>query len=344
MFGQIINLPQASTMAGSIDALYDFIFWLSVVSLIAVTVAIIYFMIRYRRRSDDDKTPYIEGHAPSEMSVAVILFVIVMVIFYWGWIDYKKILTAPADAMEINIIGKQWQWDIEYVNGRKMVNEMVVPRGRPVKLLMGSADVLHSFFIPAFRLKQDIIPGAYTSLWFEATMEGEFHVFCAEYCGTAHSKMLATLKVVSPKEYDRWQTRWELEQRLGITPTDDAPVEGAEAAEGAEGAEGVEIEQVPTLSMVARGKKVFAKHGCTACHSAEGKQVIGPAINGIFGAERELDDGTKVIADENYLRESMMDPQAKMVKGFQPLMPTSRGTVTDEEINAMIAYIKSLAN
>lgn len=326
LLDSVVGLPQASTFAADVDSLFGFIFWFSVIGLLAVTIALIYFMIKYNRsKVKESETPYIDGHTSSETAVAVFLLLITLVMFAWGWRDYKKMIYAPANAMDINVIGRQWLWQFEYTNGRKMTNEVVVPMGRPIRLLMGSADVLHSFFVPAFRVKQDLVPGAYTTLWFEAKHLGEFDVLCAEYCGTAHSKMLAKVKVVEPAEYDKWQKRWEIKQILGES-------ESASKSD----------ESKPTETLSERGKRAFAEKGCTACHSSDGSKIIGPSVKGIFGSERTFTDGSKTKADENYLRKSLMDPQEQIVEGYQPIMPTFRGVLSDEEINAIIGYIKSL--
>ncbi|MBI4041677.1 MAG: cytochrome c oxidase subunit II [Deltaproteobacteria bacterium] len=313
-------LPQASSSAHSFEILFGVIFWFSLISFLAVSTAIVFFVIKFHRtRRDPFKTPFIHGHTVLETSVAVGLFVVVMIFFIWGWADYKKILNAPQDPLEINVIGKQWLWEMEYSNGRKLINEMVVPKDEPVKLLFSSADVIHSFFIPNFRLKQDVVPGLYTTLWFQASLLGEHPVLCAEYCGSAHSKMLATLKVVSKEDYDTWQKQWEKAKT-----------------------QKVEEAQEDAASMAEQGKGLFTQKGCTACHTVTGQKLIGPPLNGIFGKEVELQDGSKHFRDENYIRESLMTPGAKMVKGFAPLMPTFQGTLSDSEVNAVIAYLKSL--
>ena len=323
MISVLVNLPQASTIAGSVDTLYNFIFYFSLASFVLIVAAATYFSLKYRRRGGvDRKTPYIIGHTPTEVGVSLFLFVIVMVIFYWGWKDYQKIITPPAGSLEINVVGRQWLWNFEYTNGRKMTNEIVVPKEKPVRLIMTSADVLHSFYVPAFRLKQDLIPNAHTELWFNAIEEGEYDIFCAEYCGAAHSKMLGKIKVVDPKEYERWHLSWELAQRSG-----EAESEGKAPSEE---------------SLADRGKRLFSEKGCTACHTATTTQLIGPGLQGIFGHDVELSDGSTVQVDENYIRESMTDPQLKLVKGFQPLMPTYKGTLSDEEMNALVGFIKSL--
>ncbi|MBI2339622.1 MAG: cytochrome c oxidase subunit II [Deltaproteobacteria bacterium] len=331
-FFKIFQLPQASTMAPKVDALYDFIHWVSVVSFVIIVGGMVYFIWKFRRRREGEPTPYITGHTPTELSVAGVLFIIVMVIFYWGWKDYSKIIQSSPNALEINVMARQWLWEFEYTNGRKIVNELVVPKGTPVRLIMGSADVLHSFYVPNFRLKQDVVPGAYTKLDFTATSVGEQQVFCAEYCGTAHSKMLAKLKVMEPKDYQRWQTTWEVEQSLGIQPAGAAETTAGQAPE------------TVVENPVERGKKLFAEKGCTACHSVSGQVLVGPSLKEVFGHEVELADGSKVMADENYIRESLMEPQLKLVKGFPPVMPTYKGTLKDDEINALVTYIKSLRN
>ncbi len=313
MFG----LPQASTIAQNIDALYRFIFGAAFLSFGIIVSGMIFFIFRYRRRSQDSdkKTPYITGHLPTEFSVAGVLLILVMVIFLWGWIDYRKIIRSPDDALEINVVGKQWLWDIWYTNGRQLTNELVVPKDRPVKLLMSSQDVIHSFFIPAFRLKQDVLPGRYTTLWFQATESGEHQALCAEYCGTAHSQMLAKVKVLEPAEFESWQAAWK-------------PLEAKKPKEG--------------VSLLDLGQELFTKKGCNACHTVTDQKLIGPGMKGIFGKTSELADGTKVKVDENYIRESLMDPQVKLAKGYPPVMPTFRGTLTDDEVNALVVYLKSL--
>lgn len=313
MFG----LPQASTIAQNIDTLYRFIFWASSLSFGIIVSGMIFFIFRYRRRSldPDKKTPYITGHLPTEFSVAGVLLILVMAIFLWGWIDYRKIIRSPDDTLEINVVGKQWLWDIWYTNGRQLTNELVVPKDRPVKLLMSSQDVIHSFFIPAFRLKQDVLPGRYTTLWFQATEAGEHQVLCAEYCGTAHSQMLAKVKVLEPSEFESWQAAWK-------------PAEAGKPKAG--------------VSLLDLGQELFTKKGCNACHTVTDQKLIGPGMKGIFGRTSELADGTKAKADENYIRESLMDPQTKLVKGYPPVMPTFRGTLTDDEVNALVVYLKSL--
>ncbi|MBI4211737.1 MAG: cytochrome c oxidase subunit II [Deltaproteobacteria bacterium] len=325
----LFKLPQSSTMAPNIDNLFNFILWVSIVSFTIIVVGLIVFVLKYhRRRSDPEKTPYIEGHTPLELSICTVLFVLLMGIFAWGWIDYAKIITPAQNAVEINLIGRQWLWELEYSNGRKLTNELVIPKGKPVTLIMSSADVIHSFFVPAFRLKQDVVPGAYTQLNFTATEIGIFPAYCAEYCGTAHSGMIAKVRVVEPEAFEKWQQIWEIEQQLGEDSRGDRPVAPTATTEKPE----------------ARGQRIYAEKGCSACHTTTGQPLVGPSFKGLFGKQEELADGKKTTVDENYLRESIMDPQAKLVKGFQPVMPTYKGQLSDEEVNGIVAFIKSLKN
>ncbi len=308
-----IGLPQASTVAAGVDSLYDFILWTSAVGFVVVIGGILYFSLKYRRRGEHHETPYIEGHTPTEIGVMVLLFVWGMVIFAWGYVGYHHMQSPPANAMEINVIGRQWMWEFQYPNGKKVLNELRVPKGVPVKLLLTSADVIHSFYVPSFRLKQDALPGMYTALWFQATLLGKQQVFCAEYCGTSHSAMKADLIVMEPQAYQDWLEGWG------------------------------QTEEAASADPVAHGKLLYQAKGCVACHSLSGKSPVGPTFENLFGSDVELSDGKKVKADENYIRESIMDPQAKMVKGYTPLMPTFRGQMTDEEVNDMMAFIKSVS-
>ncbi|MFO1519107.1 MAG: cytochrome c oxidase subunit II [bacterium] len=341
----LMGLPQASTVAKGVDQLFDFLTVFSVLSFVGVIGALVYFIVRYnRKRSHPDKTPYIEGHPLLEAVVMVGLFVVVMVVFYWGWIDYKKMRQVPGNAMEVNVTGRQWMWEFEYQNGRKMLNEVVVPKGKAVKFILNSPDVLHSFFVPDFRMKQDLVPGMYTYLSFNATQTGEHQVFCAEYCGTSHSGMLAKLKVVEPEEYEKWQKTWEWEKQLGVesgAASEKAPAAGEKPAANAE-----QKAAAPASgeSSIEKGKKLYSEKGCNACHTVTGAALVGPSFKGVFGHEVELEGGKKVTADENYLRQSILDPQSQLVKGFQPVMPTFKGTLSEDEINSLVAYIKSLGS
>jgi len=310
---KVFDLPQASNWAGNVDSLYDFIFWLTAVGFLGVVIPMIIFSIKYHRsRSNPDTTPMIEGHTPSELGISFGLLVLVMLLFYWGWKDYDSMFTMPADAYEIKVVGEQWRWSFIYPNGRKET-DLVVPQDRNVKLLMTSKDVIHSFFVPDFRVKQDVLPNMYTNLWFRANQQGEYQVFCAEFCGTLHSSMLSKVQVKAPQEFDDW------------------------LKSGAK-------DQAATEDPVKKGEALFKAQNCFACHSMEpGKVLVGPPLAGIFGREEVLTNGNKVKVDENYIRESLTDPQAKIVKGFDKVpMPPFKGVLKDKDIDALISYLKSV--
>ncbi|MCM2322948.1 MAG: cytochrome c oxidase subunit II, partial [Oligoflexia bacterium] len=242
------------------------------------------------------------------------------IIFVGGYNVYRSMTHAPAGALEIRVIGKQWLWQFIYDNGKTSVNELYVPVNRPIKLIMTSEDVIHSFFVPDFRIKQDVVPGMYTSIWFEAKLPGKHQIFCAEYCGTSHSGMLGQVVVLGAAQWQAWN-RGEEKSMAGEAP---------------------EAGEAEPVGLAAQGAKAFAVKGCVTCHSVDGSQKVGPSLKGIFGREVELGDGTTVTVDENYVRESIEKPQAKVVKGFQPVMPTFQGLMTEAELSGLIAYLKSL--
>jgi cytochrome c oxidase subunit 2 len=229
-----------------------------------------------------------------------------MVIFAWGAVVYFKGRTPPSDSTEVYVVAKQWMWKLEHAEGQREINELHVPVGRDVKLIMTSQDVIHSFFVPAFRMKQDVLPGRYTVAWFRATKPGTYHLFCAEYCGTQHSGMIGSIVVMEPAQYEAWMS-------------------------GGTGG-----------PLSATGEKIFAELGCVTCHRSD-SQGRGPNLQGIFGKPVQLEDGRTITADENYVRESILDPGAKVVKGFKPVMPTFQGLVSEEQLNALVAYVKSQA-
>lgn len=300
---------QASTLAGKVDAIYIF---LNLVSLFfgALTVALILvFIVRYRRRSEADNPAPPHADSRIEMLCSGVLLALVLVMFGWGAVVYLEANTPPKDAMEIYVTGKQWMWKVQHPSGKREINELHVPMGRPVKLTMTSEDVIHSFFVPAFRTKNDVLPGRYTTSWFTPTKLGKYRLFCAEYCGTEHSYMGGWVHVVSAAEYERW-TR------------------GAEA-----------VQESPVVA----GSKLFTAQACQTCHSGL-PGALGPDLNGLFGTEVELVDGTRVVADENYIRESILNSQAKVVAGFAPVMPIYNTILSEEQVNQLVAYVKSLAS
>jgi cytochrome c oxidase subunit 2 len=296
---------QASTMARNVDALYIFLLIVTGMMTLLIFICLAYFAARFRYRPGV-RAEQIEGSTPLEITWSTIPFLVFMVIFAWGAVVYFKERTPPTDSTEVYVVAKQWMWKLEHAEGQREINELHVPVGRDVKLIMTSQDVIHSFFIPAFRMKQDVLPGRYTVEWFRATKPGVYHLFCAEYCGTQHSGMVGDIVVQEPAQYEAWMNG------------------------GSSG------------PLSATGEKIFAELGCVTCHRSDA-QGRGPNLHGVFGKPVQLEDGRTVTADENYLRECILDPGAKRVKGFQPVMPTFQGLVTEEQVNALVAYIKSIS-
>ena len=339
MFGFMGTLPVVGTaIAGQWDALYIFLVWLSIFFFVLVVGAMIYFAIKYRH-TQVKRTRYITGNHLLEAIWIAVPTILLLVIFGWGYVVYRDMTQAPLDAYEIRVIGKQWLWTFQYDNGTTTVNELYVPINKPVKLIMTSQDVLHDFFIPNFRVKQDVVPGMYTSVWFEARVPGKHQVFCAEYCGTSHSGMLAQVIALDDTQWKTWLAGGKL---------DDIPKATDEiAAAPAPQSDKLQVAQaapeLKRVSMVARGKAVFETKGCVSCHSTDGTQKIGPSAKGLYGSHPELADGSHVTADENYIRESIESPQAKLVKGYSPVMPTFKGLIDEMEMNSLIAYMKSIA-
>jgi cytochrome c oxidase subunit II len=300
--------PQGTALAVEYDNLYAFIVWASFISCAILVGGMIYFAMKYKRKTNNDKTAYITHNTFLEFLWSFIPFVIFMVLFGWGWVLYDKMRTFPADSLEVHVFARQWAWDFAYKSGKTATNEFYVPVNTPVKLIMTSKDVLHSFYIPSMRVKQDVVPGTYMALGFNADKMGDYQIFCTEYCGTAHSAMLAKLHVVSLEDYEKWLQ---------------------ESDEG--------------LTLAQKGEKLYNAKGCVACHSVDGTVKVGPTWKGLVGLAREFADGSKLTADENYVRESILNPNAKVVKGFPPgVMPTFQGQISEEQINALIEYIKGL--
>ena len=304
----------ASNLAGKVDGVLWLITLMSVVFFVLITVLLVYFAIKYRRKTENDETPYITGSEPLEIIWTVIPSILLIVLFVYGFVVYKDMRTPPADAVDINVTGKQWLWEFDYYNGKKTLNELYLKQNIPVRMVMRADDVLHSFFVPAFRVKQDLVPGRYTQLWFTPTKVGTFDLFCAEYCGTGHSKMLAKVVVLSPEAYDIWENG--------------AEVDGGPPVAG--------------LTPVELGEKLYKEKGCNACHSVDGSVVLGPSFKGLVGRTGELADGKSYTADENYIMKSILEPQSELVQGYQPVMPSFKGILSDEDISALIAYMKTL--
>lgn len=303
---------QASSWAANVDWINNFITNGSVLCTVLICGTMLYFAVKYRRRSPEQSTPYITHNASLETVWTLIPTIGVIYIFYFGFSTYREMRTPPANALEIMVDAYSWRWDFQYPNGKKTTNELYVPVGRPVRFVMTSHDVLHSFFVPAMRVKEDVRGGVYSYLWFTPIMTGTFPIFCAEYCGTQHSAMRATLHVVSEEEY--------LDYTLDRGPE-------------------------PELPPQELGKKIFTNKACTACHSIDGTTVVGPSLKGLFSGskDRQFEDGTTGVIDENYVQESILYPDTKIVKGFaDKKMSSFKDQLTETELKNLIAYLKTL--
>ena len=298
--------PSASTVAVEMDLLYGFIVLVCAFFTVLVAALVVYFTVKYRRRNPDDVGADIHGSLALELTWTFIPFVLSLVMFAWGASLFFRLATPPANAMELFVVGKQWMWKVQHPEGVREINEMHVPIGRPVRITLGSEDVLHDYSIPAFRVKMDAVPGKLTTLWFEATVPGRYHIFCAEYCGTKHSGMIGEVIAMPPQDYEVW-------------------LAGGRS----------------TGTAAQNGERLFSDLACITCHKTD-STGRGPSLLGVFGSQVELTDGHKVTADENYLRESIMNSQAKIVKGYQGIMPAFQGMVSEENLMQLIAYIKTL--
>ena len=303
-------MPSAGTkIAEQVDSLYGFLVLASFVSCVLVIGGFIYFAIKYKRRSEEDKTAYITHNNALEFAWSFIPFVIFMAVFGWGWWIYDQMRSMPEDPLEVHVVGQKWYWEFLYKSGRKVTNEFYVPVNEPVKLIITSRDVLHSVFIPGFRIKQDAVPGRYTALWFEASKEGSFNMFCTEYCGEQHSSMLAKVNVLPKDEWEEW---------LRTNPY-----------------RGMSLAQI--------GQEVYAGK-CLACHKTTAEKKIGPGFANLFGKSRQFQGGSQLQADANYIRESILNPNKKIVAGYPSgVMPTFAGQLSEQEVTGVIEYIKTLS-
>lgn len=312
MIGKFSFWPeQASSVALGVDLLYIFIIVVTVATTLAVYAAAAIFIVKYKRRSEDEIPEQIEGNLPLEIAWSIIPLGIVLVMFVWGIVVFYNLSRVPPDALNFSVVGKQWMWKVQHPTGKREINELHVPLGQPVKLTITSEDVLHSFFIPAFRTKMDAVPGRYTTSWFEPTKTGEYHIFCAEYCGTEHSHMIGRVVVMEPAHYEQWLKTGSVTAAVS--------------------------NETPEVA----GARLFQEQRCNTCHMTDG--LMAPLLAGVFGSQVTLQGGESVLADENYLRESIVTPQAKIVNGYQPNMPTFQGQVSEDALLQLIAYIKSLS-
>jgi cytochrome c oxidase subunit II len=299
---------QASNFAPAVDTLMLFIVLVCLFFAVAVTAAITYFFFKYERKHVSEIGVPIHGDMRLETAWIVVPLVLAMFMFAWGAFVYVDYRHSPADTLDIYVIGKQWMWKVQQPTGLKEINELHVPVGRDVRLVLASEDVIHDFSIPAFRVKMDVVPGHYNTMWFRPTQPGRYRLYCSQYCGTNHALMGGWITVMEPADYAAWLS----------------------------GASGVD-------NPLAAGEKLFAEKACITCHFSDGKGRA-PSLNGVYGAKVLLADGATVTADDSYLRESILQPNAKIVAGYQPLMPTFQGQLTEEQILALTTYIKSLQN
>jgi len=296
---------QASTIAQPVDLLYFFLIAVSAFFALLISVLVVVFAAKYRKSRPDAYSAHIEGSTKLEMVWTIIPLGLTMVMFAWGTILFFDQARMPAGAMEFTVTGKQWMWKVQHPTGQREINDLHMPIGRPLRLTMTSEDVIHSYYIPAFRTKQDVVPGRYSQMWFEANKLGTFDLFCAEYCGTKHSQMIGKVTVMTQEDYERW---------LSGAVANETPVQA--------------------------GERLFTALRCITCHNAT-SAARGPNLAGQFGKEVELSTGAKVTFDADYVRESILNPNAKLVAGFQPLMPTFQGQVKEEDILSLIAYLKT---
>jgi cytochrome c oxidase subunit 2 len=327
LFRKMLFLPeQASTLAGRIDRLHYFVFAVTMLSSVVVGLAAVYFMFRYRERKKNASTPVVSPSVRFETVVIAIPLLFFLVWVFVGFKDYVWYTAVPKNAMDVYVTGKKWMWHFAYPDGPNANATLTVPAGRPVRLLMTSRDVIHSFFVPEFRIKQDVVPGRYTETWFQATKAGRYRVYCTEYCGTWHSQMLGEVVVLEPGAFDAWMAR----QREGLVARNDSSG-GAEF--GRESFRG---------DLITHGRRLASVHGCFKCHSLDGQPHIGPTWIDLYRRKTVLQNDQTLVADEGYLTESMMDPYTKMVKGFAQVMPSYRGKLTAPEAAALVEFIKSL--
>lgn len=304
----------ASAYANQVDNLYAYLMGVSIFFTVAICVLIVYFAVRYRRQSDADRPEATKDGKLLEILGSVIPFILVMIMFFWGAKLYFDARIPPKDAIEVLVTGKQWMWKLQHPNGKREINDLHVPVGVPIKLTMTSEDVIHSFYLPAFRKKMDVVPGKYTQMWFLPEETGEFSIFCAEYCGTEHSLMVGKLYVMEQQDYAEWLTH-----RM---------VDGAAAP------------MVASDDPAAAGKVIWDTNCAAACHTGK-PGAIGPNIVNKFGTLRQLEDGSEILMDDNYVRNSMSNPNEHIAKGYPAAMTSFKGALNPKQMSQVIAYLKS---
>jgi cytochrome c oxidase subunit 2 len=297
--------PEASKIAPQMDALYFFMVLVSLIGLTIVILLVTSFSIMYSKKRHPVPVQ-IEGSTLLEATWTIIPLGLFLIMFVWGALIYFRVYTPPANAMNIYVVGKQWMWKIEHPGGQHEINSLHVPSGRPVQLTIISQDVFHSFSIPAFRVKREAIPGRYTSVWFEATTPGTYHLFCTQYCGTDHSHMIGEVVVMTPDDYRKWLN----------TSTSGA-------------------------SLAQNGERLFASLSCSACHNGR-PDSRGPSLANVYGSKLTLANGESQLADEAYIREAILNPSQHITQGYAPIMPTYQGQISEDGVIALVEYIKTL--
>ncbi|MBI5543524.1 MAG: cytochrome c oxidase subunit II [Deltaproteobacteria bacterium] len=321
---RVLFLPeQASTFAKRVDLLHYFVILTTFAAATLIFLTAVWFVVRYRRRRGERTSARFASPPWLEALIVGVPLTLFLVWFGIGYADYVWLRTPPKGAMDVYVMGKQWMWKFAYPGGPNGLDRLVVPEGRPVRLLLTSRDVIHSFFVPAFRIKQDALPGRYSETFFTATRRGSFPAFCAEYCGTAHSMMRAEVLVLAAAEFDAWLAS----QRRGLQERQD--LGQASLSPG---------------SLTEEGRLAAVRHECLKCHSIDGTAHIGPTWRDLYRRPQRLESGQTVVADEGYLTESMMDPLAKVVAGYSPVMPTYQGQLSGPEAAAIVEYIRSLSS
>lgn len=304
-------LPNPSSIrAEGIDDLFMFILWLNIFFFLLIAGLVVFFVAKYRRRSETQKTAHIEHSTALELSWTILPSILCVIVFFWGFNTYMQGTIAPDNAMEIQVTAKRWIWTFEYPDGSRAIGKLFVPVNKPVRLIMHSEDVLHSFYIPAFRIKSDVVPNKYSEVWFQATETGTFVQPCTEYCGKGHSQMMSKVIVVSQKDYEKFLEEGDPEEK------------------------GKPLDQL--------GASLYSNLGCSTCHSIDGTKGQGPSWKGIYGQEHMMSDGKKMLVDENYIRKSVLEPQAMLVMTYPGIMPSYQGQIRERQLQALIAYIKTL--
>lgn len=300
--------PQASTGSHEVDALFIILNVVSIFFCAVIFLPIIYFAVKYRRGSPADRSNPSSGSLWMESGWTIGPIILSLGLFTWGALAYFRIERRPSNAIEVDVVGKQWMWKIQHAEGKREINELHMPINRTVALMMTSQDVIHSFFVPAFRVKQDVVPGKYTSEWFKPTRTGEYHLFCSQFCGTQHSQMIGRVVVMEPRAYEIWLKSGE-----------------------------------PTESIALAGQRLFHDRGCSGCH-APNSQFHAPLLEGFYGKPVPLSNGIVVTADDQYIRDSILQPARQIAAGYDNIMPSFTGHISEEEIMEIIAYLKSIGN